>query len=65
MTKEEIIRKYKRYLFPSVSTYFSEPLVTEHAWPLWSRAATPPPHVRCSAGVSPAVRAASGRQLGA
>ena len=31
MTKEEIIGKYKQYLFPSLSTYFSEPLVTDHA----------------------------------
>ncbi len=31
MTKDEIIRKYKEFLFPSVSTYFSEPLVTHHA----------------------------------
>ena len=31
MTKDEIIRKYKQYLFPSVSTYFAEPLVTDHA----------------------------------
>src|SRR6202007_981923 len=31
MTKEEIIRKYKQYLFPSVSTYFSNPLVTDRA----------------------------------
>jgi 4-aminobutyrate aminotransferase-like enzyme len=31
MQKDEIIRKYKEYLFPSVSTYFSEPLVTDHA----------------------------------
>ena len=31
MTKDEIIRKYKQYLFPSVSTYFTEPLVTDHA----------------------------------
>jgi 4-aminobutyrate aminotransferase-like enzyme len=31
MTKDEIIRKYKQYLFPSVSTYFSDPLVTDHA----------------------------------
>ena len=30
MTKEEIIRKYKQYLFPSVTTYFSDPLVTDH-----------------------------------
>ena len=31
MTKEEIIQKYKQYLPSSVSTYFSEPLVTDHA----------------------------------
>jgi 4-aminobutyrate aminotransferase-like enzyme len=31
MNKDEIIRKYKEYLFPSVSTYFTEPLVTDHA----------------------------------
>src|SRR3954468_14540180 len=31
MTKEEILRKHKQYLFPSISTYFSEPLVTDHA----------------------------------
>src|SRR5215831_4373000 len=31
MQKDEIIRKYREYLFPSVSTYFSEPLVTDHA----------------------------------
>ena len=31
MTKDEVIRKYKEYLFPSVGTYFSEPLVTDHA----------------------------------
>jgi 4-aminobutyrate aminotransferase len=31
MTKEEILRKYQEYLFPSVSTYYTEPLVTEHA----------------------------------
>ena len=31
MTREEIIRKYKEYLFPSVSTYFADPLVTDHA----------------------------------
>jgi 4-aminobutyrate aminotransferase len=31
MTKEEIIRKYKEYLFPSVATYYTEPLVTDHA----------------------------------
>src|SRR5919201_6104502 len=31
MTQQEIIRKYKQYLFPSVTTYYSEPLVTDHA----------------------------------
>jgi 4-aminobutyrate aminotransferase-like enzyme len=31
MTKEEILRKHKQYLFPSVSTYFENPLVTDHA----------------------------------
>jgi len=31
MTRDEIIRKYKEYLFPSVSTYFADPLVTDHA----------------------------------
>src|SRR5690348_3010550 len=31
MTKEDIARKYKEFLFPSVTTYYSEPLVTDHA----------------------------------
>src|SRR5258706_14205996 len=31
MTKEEIIRKHKQYLFPSITTYYSDPLVTNHA----------------------------------
>ncbi len=31
MTKDEIKARYKQYLFPSVSTYFSDPLVTDHA----------------------------------
>src|SRR5262249_21747787 len=31
MTKEEILKKHKQYLFPSVSTYYSDPLVTDHA----------------------------------
>lgn len=31
MTKEEILRKHKQYLFPSITTYFVEPLVTDHA----------------------------------
>jgi 4-aminobutyrate aminotransferase len=30
MTKEEIIKKHKQYLFPSISTYYTEPLVTDH-----------------------------------
>ena len=31
MTKEEILGKHKQYLFPSISTYFADPLVTDHA----------------------------------
>src|SRR6266571_8195991 len=31
MNKQDVIAKYKQYLFPSVSTYFAEPLVTDHA----------------------------------
>ena len=31
MTRDEIIRKYKEFLFPTVSTYFTDPLVTDHA----------------------------------
>ncbi len=31
MTKDEIVKKHKQFLFPSVSTYFSDPLVTDHA----------------------------------
>lgn len=31
MTKEEIIRKQKQYLFPSITTYYSDPLVADHA----------------------------------
>src|SRR5215470_13047828 len=31
MQKDEIVRKYKQYLFPSVATYFADPLVTDHA----------------------------------
>ena len=31
MTKEEIIRKHKQYLFPSITTYYNDPLVTDHA----------------------------------
>src|SRR5260370_20626678 len=31
MTKEEILRKHKQFLFPSITTYYSDPLVTDHA----------------------------------
>jgi len=31
MTKEEILKKHKQYLFPSVFTYYTDPLVTDHA----------------------------------
>lgn len=31
MTKDEIIKKHKQYLFPSIFTYYAEPLVTHHA----------------------------------
>jgi len=31
MTKEEIIRKHKQYLFPAVTNYYTEPLVADHA----------------------------------
>src|SRR5260370_22469171 len=31
MTKEEVIRKNKQYLFPSISLYYTDPLVTDHA----------------------------------
>jgi len=31
MTKDEIVSKYRQYLFSSVTTYFTEPLVTDHA----------------------------------
>lgn len=31
MTKEEVVAKYRQYLFSSVSTYFTDPLVTDHA----------------------------------
>lgn len=31
MTKDEILKKHKQYVFPCVSTYFTEPLVTDHA----------------------------------
>ncbi len=31
MTKDEILKKHKQYVFPCVATYFTEPLVTDHA----------------------------------
>jgi 4-aminobutyrate aminotransferase len=31
MTKDEIIKKHKQYLFPSVATYYADPLVADHA----------------------------------
>jgi len=31
MTKDEIVKKHKQYLFPSISTYYNEPLVTDRA----------------------------------
>ena len=31
MTREEIIKKHKQYLFPSISLYYNDPLVTSHA----------------------------------
>jgi 4-aminobutyrate aminotransferase-like enzyme len=31
MNKDEIVSKYRKYLFSSVSTYYTDPLVTDHA----------------------------------
>jgi 4-aminobutyrate aminotransferase len=31
MTRDEIIKKHKQYLFPSIFTYYNDPLVTDHA----------------------------------
>src|SRR5574337_371298 len=31
MTKDEILRKHKEYLFSCVTTYFKDPLVIDHA----------------------------------
>jgi 4-aminobutyrate aminotransferase len=31
MTKDEILKKHKQYLFPSIFNYYAEPLVTDHA----------------------------------
>lgn len=31
MTKDEILKKHKQYLFPSIATYYNDPLVADHA----------------------------------
>jgi 4-aminobutyrate aminotransferase len=31
MTKDEVVKKYRQYLFSSVTTYYTDPLVTDHA----------------------------------
>jgi 4-aminobutyrate aminotransferase len=31
MNKDEILKKHKQYLFPSITTYYRDPLVTDHA----------------------------------
>src|ERR1700727_2217354 len=31
MTKDEILKKHKQYLFPSIFTYYADPLVADHA----------------------------------
>lgn len=31
MTKDEVLKKHKQFLFPSITTYFADPLVTDHA----------------------------------
>ncbi len=31
MTRDEILKKHKQYLFPSVTNYFADPLVADHA----------------------------------
>src|ERR1051326_3408576 len=31
MTKEEILKKHRQFLFPSVFTYYTDALVTDHA----------------------------------
>jgi 4-aminobutyrate aminotransferase len=31
MTKEEVLKKHKQYLFPTVANYYSDPLVADHA----------------------------------
>ena len=31
MTRDEILKKHKQYLFPSITNYYSDPLVADHA----------------------------------
>src|SRR5258706_258601 len=31
MTKDEILRKHKQYLFPSLTNYYADPVVADHA----------------------------------
>ncbi|HWR15819.1 MAG TPA: aspartate aminotransferase family protein [Terriglobales bacterium] len=31
MTRDEIIKKHKQYVFPAITTYYPDPLVTDHA----------------------------------
>ncbi len=31
MTKDEIVKKHKQFLFPSITNYYADPLVTDHA----------------------------------
>jgi len=31
MTKDEVLKKHKQFLFPSITTYYADPLVTDHA----------------------------------
>ncbi len=31
MTKEEILKKHKQFLFPSISNYYADPLIADHA----------------------------------
>lgn len=31
MTREEVLKKHKQYMFPSISLYYTDPLVTDHA----------------------------------
>src|SRR5256885_16923404 len=35
MTRDEILRKHKQYLFPSLTNYYSDPVVAERASGQW------------------------------